>query len=504
MLKYDSASEFMIDYRQIKRGDYMHKKITAATLMLALCAIALLSACSLEGKINSEADPLDFLISTYTIIPFEEDSLNLTIFDTCEDIEINIDGQPLSFVFMPYWDRTEVSFGLTDRMFDRLFSLEIILKDKDGIMTRRMVMSDVCIVTDGTVPNGVKTLVLLNYRREEFPQFESDNLKSLYIIDLPSAYAGRKTQINTKNINDFMYLESLYLSAPKIIEGEMKSIRGLENMRRLIIIDAPNLTGDFSVIDDYAVLDYLELRSTKIEGDISDLVQMVGLRTLKLTDNRNIQGEILHLKKISGLKSLELSGGKFSGELLELAGVSRLEELSLSNISGITGNISTITELGNLEKLSIVSMPEVYGDLKDIADFAELKSLHLQGAAFEGNLSDIASMADIRAIQLDNTANITGYMSALFFCINLESLDITKGAIASAATDLQRFPELMVLHLDATGITGTTQDIAELTNLRIVSITNEAGLTGSEDDLAALQELIVINIAGCPNVAKPQ
>ncbi|MBN2879907.1 MAG: hypothetical protein JXN65_09790 [Clostridia bacterium] len=482
----------------------MHKKITAAALILVLCAAALLSACSLEGKIGSEADALDFLISTDTIIPFEDDSLNLTIFDVCEDIEINIDGQPLNFVFMPYWDRTEISFELIDRMFDRLFSLEIILKDKDGIMTRRMVMSDVCIVTDGTVPNGVKTLVLLNYRRDEFPQFESDNLKSLYIIDLPSAYAGRKNKITTKNINDFMYLESLYLNAPKIIEGEMKNIRGLENMRRLVIIDAPSLTGDFSVIDDYAVLDYLELRSTKIEGDISDLVQMVGLRTLKLADNKNIQGEILHLKKISGLRSLELSGGKFSGELLELAGISRLESLSLSNISGITGNISTITELDNLEKLSIVSMPEVYGDLKDIADFAELKSLHLQGAAFEGKLSDIASMSDIRNLKLDNASNITGYMSALFFYVNLESLDIAKGAVTSTTTDLKRFPELMVLHLDSTGITGTSLDIAELNNLRIVNIANEAQLAGSEDDFGALQKLIEITIINCPNIAKTQ
>ena len=73
----------------------------------------------------------------------------------------------------------------------------------------------------------------------------------------------------------------------EVITGELKYTRALENLRGITIINCPKLSGDFDVIDDFTVLEKLELENTKITGGLKDLVQMVTLKDLKLKNRNN-------------------------------------------------------------------------------------------------------------------------------------------------------------------------------------------------------------------------
>ena len=477
------------------------KTMTAVFIVLILVGIAMLSSCEMIDKLGDELDETKFQFSNNPIKTVNDgDNITLTLFIPCEDVKINVNGEPLDFTFLPYWDKTVINFDLQAITFDELLSLEIQLYNKDDIATDRLIMSDVCFVTDGIVPNGAKTLILLNYKRDEFPEFESDNLASLYIIDLPSAEENRKVKINVKDFNNITSLNALYLNASEIMEGELKYIRALDGLRSITIIDCQKITGDFDVIDDFTILQKLELEGSQIKGDLKDLAEMVSLKQLNLSNNKNISGEIQFLKKISGLETLILEGGKFQGEIMELRDISRLKSLHLSNINTINGNISTITELSKLVSLHIEKMTEVYGDLWTVAEFYNLKSLYIEGNGIEGNLDEIAALSDLHEVMLYSTSEITGDLTSLVFCMNLEKLYLENTSINVNTSRLMLFKKLMDVRLVNTKIAGDIADLAIHSKLRRLTISNENDITGDLSSLDGLDNLFDIYINKCKNI----
>ncbi len=476
------------------------KKIYAFLAMAVMLSAMALASCSLTENLGSELDETDFRISYAPLIEENaEDNLSLTLFMPSESIEINLNDSPLDFVSISYWDKTVVNFNLSAIPFDELFSLEILLYNEDGIRTDRLIMSDVCFVTDGVVPNGVQTLVMVNYMREIFPEFESDDLTSLYIIDLPAFKRTADTVVDVKDFNNITSLEVIYFDTD-IVEGDLKYTRALENLRSITIINCPKLAADFDVIDDFTVLEELELVNTKTQGSLKDLAEMLSLKVLKLKDNKSIDGEIQFLKKISSLESLYLEGGKFEGELLELGEIKRLEYLTLVNVKTINGNISTITALENLEALNIENMTEVYGELKTVPEFASLKSLYIQGNTIEGDISDIASMSDLRQIMLYETKNITGDLASVVFCTNLEKLEMVSTGITVNINRINLFKKLKELRLEKTGATGDISELTKLDTLRKISLINEAGLEGDTSSLSGMQDVFDIYVIGCGKI----
>ncbi len=476
-------------------------RVIAAALLMT--AAVFLASCSVMENAGGELDETMYQFSYEPLLTQnDEDNLTFTLFMPCEDMVININDMPLDFVFMPYFDKTVASFNLSQIPFDELFSIEILLYNGDGIRTDRLIMSDVCFVTDGVVPNGVKTLVMINYSRDEFPEFESDDLTDLtamYIIDLPSAPKNRQTKIDVQDYNNITSLEVVYLDN-SIVEGELKYTRALENLRGITIINCPKLSGDFDVIDDFTVLEKLELENTKITGGLKDLVQMVTLKDLKLKNNSGVDGDIQFLKKISSLQSLYLEGGKFEGELLQLKDITRLKALYLINIKTIEGNISTITGLSALETLHIEKMPEVYGQLSTVPEFANLKSLYIEGGKIEGDVADFASMSDLRQVMLYSTDGIMGDLASVVFCTNLEKLHLVSTSIEVNINRIKLFKKLKELRLEKSGATGDISGLSAIDSLRKISLINEAGLEGdtaSLDDIAGLFELYV---KGCGKV----
>jgi hypothetical protein len=153
---------------------------------------------------------------------------------------------------------------------------------------------------------------------------------------------------------DFSTMEELALGRSTSVSGNIRSLRVLKDtLQQLTLEDCPNVDGNFMALADFPQLKTLQLENTVVTVDTQDL-----------------------------------SNGDFA-RLKEFVCVRTLGILRPILLSGNTRNLRVLKD--TLEILRFSNCLNMEGNLMDLADFPQLKTLYLNGTAVTGDIRDIGN-----------------------------------------------------------------------------------------------------------------
>jgi len=146
------------------------------------------------------------------------------------------------------------------------------------------------------------------------------------------------------------------------------------------------------------------------------------------------------------------------GSLKELSLLTKLEIVSLKGCSNITGNLSSLTTLSRLSSLNLSQLPSISGDIDSLTTLVELRDFNFSGChSIVYHMDSIAKFVFLERLQL-----------------NFISLPISM--------DLGRL------------------QLADLVNLKVIDLTNNATVEGNLSSLATLSELEFLSLHGCLHI----
>jgi hypothetical protein len=122
------------------------------------------------------------------------------------------------------------------------------------------------------------------------------------------------------------------------------------------------------------------------------LLQKLSISALTFRNCFNLKWNLELLTGLPSLKELECTYiRRLTGNLNSLRVLKdKLEKMTIDHCRNVEGNINSLIELKDtLEKLEITCCPLVEGNFMDLADYPQLKELHLVGTAVTGDIRDI-------------------------------------------------------------------------------------------------------------------
>lgn len=133
-----------------------------------------------------------------------------------------------------------------------------------------------------------------------------------------------------------------------------------------------------------------------------------------------------------------------------------ITQFAFGGTNKITGDISCLSKYkDSIDYLVLIGLSEIYGDISVLSDFSILQYLDVQSSSkITGNVSSLPS-------------SITS--------VTVASTSVT-GTLASIAT---RCPNVQVIAVDGTSISGDTSDLAGLAHLTTFSYANCPNITGT-------------------------
>ncbi len=208
-------------------------------------------------------------------------------------------------------------------------------------------------------------------------------------------------------------------------------------------------THDIEIISAFRKLRRLEINYPEMNGRYPFLFNFPLLQKLSITSK--------NLKVIKFLK----------WDLGMLAGLPVLTELECELNHSLTGNLRSLRVLKHtLEKVTFENCPNVEGNFMDLADFPQLKTLHLHDTSVTGDIGNIFSgdfskLEKLVYIDEGSTSGISGDIRSLRVLKNtLDELCIQQCPnVTGSFMDLADFPQLGILHLQYTSVTGDIRDI---------------------------------------------
>ena len=136
--------------------------------------------------------------------------------------------------------------------------------------------------------------------------------------------------------------------------------------------------------------------------------------------NREVNLNDLKYSKL--IQQINFTSSRIEGSLDSLSNLVNLTVLTLSNSSG------DIKSVGNLTGLTSLTLngKNIFGNLSSLANLSKLNNLKVRETSIMG---DISSLAVLKALNVFNVANVTGDISTLKTCVELETLQFYKSNV---------------------------------------------------------------------------
>jgi len=297
------------------------------------------------------------------------------------------------------------------------------------------------------------------------------------LTSLRELYLFRHKLIDLSPLSTLTQLDFLHLYTTEGCTPEtgcdlrdISPLAELENLKRLVLNDLnSDLLSQISLIPN---LEYLELDRMQL----SDLSWADGLTKLKVLDLRDVsnvnQYDIDGLVFLENLRELYLPPGNPKNDSLQpLASLQKLQKLHLCNIT--LSDLSPLAGLIEMEDLGISGCrsPQPQGSIVDISALSEMVNLRRLFIA-QQLIEDISPLRNL---------------------MQLESLGLTYQLIEDISP-LQDLKKVEILNLAHNRIGDSTEVLAELTNLKYLSLNdNNISFLPPLDSLTQLLQLVLDN-----------
>jgi beta-lactamase regulating signal transducer with metallopeptidase domain len=345
---------------------------------------------------------------------------------------------------------------------------------------------------------------------------------------LSKEYLQKATWLTIINVDNLDFLRdapnlthirvgtSNYGEDAKSVSGDLSALSGLTNLQS-IILNYSNITGDIGSLNGLEKLQELYLAYTDVSGDISALSGLEKLITISLASD-GVTGDLSVLSEMPALQSFDFSGKGITGDLSSLAGLPKLQYFSLISTPNVTGDISALkgmhlyniqlyetniaidlSALSGISGLSYIDLASdnISGSLSDLSEMPNLKFIVLSGKNISGDLSALSGFKDLEYISL-STPQVTGDISMLNGCAKLMIITLDQTNVTADLSDLSGFTRLNSLTLSSPNVSG---DLSDLSGLQVLSrITLESPyVTGDLSALSRHNNLVQLRLV-CPNI----
>ena len=192
---------------------------------------------------------------------------------------------------------------------------------------------------------------------------------------------------------------------------------------------------------------------------------------------------------------------QFRFDLSSLVDMTSLTTLNLKGLSCVTGSIHNLAYLTELTTVDIGESPYITGDLSDLSRLTKLTTLDLaKAASITGDLSHLERFTNLIKLKFGAATNVTGNLKSLSGLISIKDLDIGGNVVVGSFDDISAFTLLTKLGIHSESISLTLSQIAALTNLIKLDLSNCTSVTGALSDLSTMPNLTDLNLSGCSKV----
>ncbi|KAG0622269.1 hypothetical protein M758_3G085700 [Ceratodon purpureus] len=206
---------------------------------------------------------------------------------------------------------------------------------------------------------------------------------------------------------------------------------------------------------------------------------------------RNLGGTLApELGNLTQLEYLNIMWNKLTGSIPSTLG--KVDDLEILLLNGNQLNGTLPPELGSLTKLTRIQIDEnqISGPIPpEFSGMTSMEHLHMNNNSLNGSLpKELGTLPNLIHILLDNN-KLTGYLPPeIAYAPSLLIIQLDNNQFASNATipaTWGTIPKLLKLSLRHCGLTGTIPDLANLTHLEVLDLSNNK-LTGIIPNRAAL------------------
>ncbi|UJR12377.1 hypothetical protein I4U23_016554 [Adineta vaga] len=402
-------------------------------------------------------------LSFINLNPIINAQIDCTIYSDDIDI-INLNPfyvRPLLYPFV-----SSVDYNATSR---QVMSFGIF-NDKNpssNIYCLKSLQSLRLINTNLTILSDIK-----NFRNLALLVIQSDN--GMINQHLPSEI-GQLTSMKELELTDIKNLEDLpdeieYLiqlrsltlkQIPNLKKLSDENMGKLENLYILNLIDLPNLSNIPSTINNYQLLQKLEITKTNINK--VELRNLNNLSFLKMTSNL-----ILASLKITDMLKLSSIDISYNNELLEL----KLQNLNLLQSFTLSSNTKLISlDMENISTLQSISLTNsvqlktiILNNLPSLSIFESSSLSNLQSISFE-NLPLISSIRIVGSLLLENIS-FTNVPS-------IKELDLSNCQLKSFPESILSLKSLKTLTMQFNQLSSLPSTLSnDLPNLQILKLMN--------------------------------
>ena len=323
-------------------------------------------------------------------------------------------------------------------------------------------------------------------------------------------------EFDVNNVKTFNTMRVLSTVLPNLLSVRLNGFSGrINDLSNRVHVDTM-----FQMNDAY---------STMLANDLEIITGFTKLRSLTVTD-APLNGRYPFLFNFAFLQKLSINGCSYLRWDLEmLSGLPSLKELDCSSNPRLTGNISSLRVLKDtLEKVALKGCSNVEGNFMDLADFSQLRVLHLEGTVVTADFQDISNgdfstmeelvlrsmsvSGNIRSLRvlkdtlqkltLDHCRNVEGTFMALADFPHLKTLELRETAVTVDIGDLvngdfARLEELVCTGFNMSLVSGNIRILRVLKNsLEKLIFEYCHNVEGSFMDLADFPHLRTLNLVG--------
>jgi internalin A len=331
-------------------------------------------------------------------------------------------------------------------------------------------------------------------------------------IDLSGTQA---TDDDQKLLSGFKALRTLNLFNTKITGPGLAHLKGLDRLEELDL-SWPLLGYADAVGDSYRprpldeeslkhlkglpALRSLNLEYTQLsEEGLQLLGELKTLRDLDLNLVRVTDKGLRHLQGLTELTRLYLRNAPVTDRAAATLG--RLEKLRKLGVSGTRigdAGLRQLKRLAFLEELDVSGTHVTDAGLAHLGNLANLQSLYLNETAVTGaGLAHLKDLKNLRRLYLADSAATDDGVRSLRGLPRLEVLDLSWTKITSAGLGpLKALNRLQDLHLDGIADDAILRRLAELDNLRSLSLNRSEVTDAGLVQLGRLRKLTKLELAG--------
>ncbi len=241
--------------------------------------------------------------------------------------------------------------------------------------------------------------------------------------------------------------------------------------------------GELAVLRDAPEITSLDLTGTDLtDADLEHIAQLGSLKVLTLDGTAISDRGLLHLRHLSQLYSLSLRKTSVTGSALAefdardklrtvnlsdaavtdegcrgIGDLKTLQELDLGNTSITDVGLSCLAKLTSLQSLKLRGISCDGSGFRDFKPMPNLFEVHLTDSRCGDGLATLVSNAPVlAALYLERTAVTDALLPSLRGHTFLNELELSGTAVNDRGlNELQTLPNLVVLGLDETNVTGS-------------------------------------------------